>query len=60
MPLGTLCDVFAFALPLPAEAKQELLEEGTVEARVRRLLAHLEQSPPPAVPRTFPPGFSPN
>jgi hypothetical protein len=53
--------VFAFALPLPVEVKQELLEEGTVEARVRRLLARLEQSPPPpAAPRTFPPGLSPN
>jgi uncharacterized protein len=61
MPLGTLCDVFAFALPLAADAKQELLDEGTVEARVRRMLAHLERaSPPPAAPRTFPPGFSPN
>jgi len=64
MPLGTLCDVFAFALPLPVEIKQELLEEGSVEARVRRLMTHLERSPPPAKPdpsqRTFPPGFSPN
>jgi uncharacterized protein len=64
MPLGTLCDVFSFALPMPVELKQELLEEGTVEGRVRRLLAHLEQAPPPKKPvpaqRPFPPGFSPN
>ncbi len=64
MPLGTLCDVVSFALPMAVEVKQGLLDEGSVEGRVRRLLAHLEQAAPPprpaAGPRTFPPGFSPN
>ncbi len=64
MPLGTLCDILSFALPMGVEVKQGLLEEGRVEGRVRRLLAHLEHAPPPAhaAPsrRHFPPGFSPN
>jgi Lon protease-like protein len=64
MPLGTLCDVLTFALPMAVDLKQELLEDGAVEGRVRRLLAHLEQGAPPPAPsperRTFPPGFSPN
>ena len=64
MPLGTLCDVLSFALPTAVDFKQGLVEEGDVEARVRRLLAHLEQGAPPPRPappeRPFPPGFSPN
>jgi Lon protease-like protein len=63
LPLGTICDVLAFALPLPLEEKQELLDEPRVEARVRRVLAFLEAQlaqtePRPA--RRFPPEFSAN
>lgn len=64
LSLGTLCDVFGFALPLPIAFKQELLETLSVEQRIRRLLAHLAtQSPPEAAPtgdRRFPPEFSEN
>ena len=64
LPLGTLCDVFAFALPVGVEVKQGLLEEPRAEERVRRLLAHLEQAPPPppapSEQRPFPPSFSAN
>jgi Lon protease-like protein len=38
LPLGTLCDIFAFALPLGPEVKQRLLDEAGVEPRVRLLL----------------------
>jgi Lon protease-like protein len=66
LPLGTLCDIFSFALPLGVEVKQELLEELRVENRVRLLLrsldAHAPPDPAPAAgtPRRFPPGFSAN
>jgi Lon protease-like protein len=64
LPLGALCDIFSFALPLDAEFKQQLLEETDVEKRMRGLLDHLKtQSPPAAAPesdRPFPPGFSTN
>lgn len=63
LPLGTLCDIFAFALPLEIEPKQQLLEEVHVEPRVRLLLAHLQESKPAdASPpkRRFPPDFSAN
>jgi Lon protease-like protein len=63
LPLGTLGDVFAFALPVAVELKQELLEEANVERRIQRLLAHLENHDPPAVQsssRRFPPDFSTN
>ena len=56
LPLGALCDIVAFALPLPVEAKQQLLEEPDVGRRARRLLRHLK----PAKDRQFPPGFSTN
>jgi Lon protease-like protein len=56
LPLGALCDIVAFALPLPVEAKQRLLEEPDVAGRARRLLRHLK----PAKERPFPPGFSAN
>ena len=41
LPLGTLCDIVAFALPLSVEVKQELLEEVDVEERARRLVRFL-------------------
>ena len=34
LPLGVLCDIFSFALPLAIEVKQQLLQERRVEARV--------------------------
>lgn len=64
LTLGTLCDVFTFALPMGVEEKQQLLEEPRAEERVRRLLANLGRAPGPhgarVAPRQFPPGFSPN
>src|SRR5262245_42174845 len=38
LPLGPLCDVLAFALPLPPEGKQELLEILSVTDRARQLM----------------------
>ena len=59
IPLGGLCDVFSFALPLDVEQKQELLDEMRVAERVRLLLRRLEgRSPTPG--RSFPPTFSQN
>jgi Lon protease-like protein len=58
LPLGSLCDILAFALPLPLELKQELLEQPDVTQRVHLLLDSLPA--PPAADRTFPPDFSEN
>jgi Lon protease-like protein len=65
LPLGTLCDVFAYALPLAVEMKQELLEEPNVEDRARQLLAQLDalatsETASSGADRKFPPDFSPN
>jgi Lon protease-like protein len=67
LPLGHLCDVLAFALPLPPEAKQELLEAPSVTCRARRLMeafrAVLEEGPKPigaGAGKRFPPDFSAN
>jgi Lon protease-like protein len=64
VPLGSLCDIIAFALPLDLEFKQQLLEETDVEKRAVRLLDHLQShSPPPQTEKTerkFPPEFSVN
>jgi Lon protease-like protein len=65
LPLGQLCDVLAFALPLPPEVKQELLEEQDVSERARRLMTAFQlvaESPikPPGAGRRFPPDFSAN
>jgi uncharacterized protein len=65
MSLGGLCDIFAFALALDVELKQELLDELDVEKRVARLLTHLENEPSctegsAASDRKFPPEFSSN
>jgi uncharacterized protein len=65
LPLGALCDVLAFALPLPTEAKQELLAALDETDRARRLMeafrAVVENAPPAgAGNRRFPPDFSAN
>jgi uncharacterized protein len=65
LPLGALCDVLAFALPLPTEAKQELLAALDETDRARRLMeafrAVVENAPPAgAGNRRFPPDFSNN
>ena len=64
LPLGTVCDVLAFALPVPLEAKQELLEQLNVGLRAERLIKHLEANIPTgqleASGRKFPPDFSTN
>jgi Lon protease-like protein len=64
LPLGALCDIVSFALPLTVEAKQRLLEQLDVQERVRWLLHYLETNEPPPIPsaskRVFPPEFSRN
>jgi len=65
LSLGTLSDIFSFALALGVEVKQQLLGEVRVEPRVRTLLACLEtnsppETVPPAADRKFPPEFSAN
>lgn len=64
LPLGTLCDIVAFALPLDVAFKQQLLEELDVDTRARNLVDYLEthEAPHPAetVERKFPPEFSVN
>jgi Lon protease-like protein len=62
LPLGALCDIFGFALPLEVEAKQRLLEEARVERRVRLLLDGLAAKAPAGGERkrNFPPEFSLN
>jgi Lon protease-like protein len=57
LPVGALCDIIAFALPLDVALKQELLEELCVEKRVKGLLRHLQKQEPQ---RKFPPEFSVN
>jgi Lon protease-like protein len=62
LPLGVLCDVLAFTLPLPAAGKQALLEEVDVAARVRGLLEQLAAlgGDSDDDDRKFPPEFSAN
>lgn len=65
LSLGTLCDIFSFALPFDSEMKQDLLAETDPGRRVGRLLTHLDSLEPPATPasagpRQFPPEFSAN
>lgn len=67
LPLGTLCDVFSFALPIEIEIKQELLELVDVEERARHLIEEIRKLeppeqilPPPTGRRKFPPDFSVN
>jgi len=61
LPLGALCDLIAFALPLDVEFKQSLLEELDVATRTQRLLDHLAtMTKLPAGELHFPPEFSAN
>lgn len=64
VPLGTLVDIFTFALPMEAELKQHLLEELDVLRRTETFLALLHQLEVPddedSTEREFPPEFSEN
>lgn len=59
MPLGQVCDVLSYALPVPLDLKQQLLSDPGVEQRVEILYHALMPKPVPAN-RVFPPQFSPN
>jgi len=63
IPLGILCDVFAYSLQLDSLVSQQLLAEPNVEHRSRQLLILMEQElakKPVVIPREFPPQFSLN
>jgi Lon protease-like protein len=64
LSLGALCDILGFALPLPVEHKQGLLEQPAVGRRAEHLLTLLDAlvpTPGAAAPdRPFPPDFSAN
>ncbi len=61
LPLGALCDLIAFWLPLEIEFKQSLLEELDVTSRATALLDHLAAlAKPKELELTFPPEFSLN
>ncbi len=64
LPIGALADVLAFALPLPVERKQQLLEELDARRRTEALLHYLETSRPARNAgqhgEDFPPAFSTN
>lgn len=66
-PMGTIVDVVSFALPIPADWKQELLEILNVAQRVRKLSELLHSVKPYHVPeddhsssKRTPPDFSKN
>ena len=58
-PLGHVCDVLSYALPLPMEMKQVLLGEPHVDLRAEIVIQALKVSAARA-DRTFPPSFSNN
>jgi Lon protease-like protein len=58
-PLGHLCDMLAYALPLPLDLKQQLLEEPQVAVRVEVMASALKIRTA-AGERKFPPEFSAN
>ncbi|MDW8222607.1 MAG: LON peptidase substrate-binding domain-containing protein [Gemmatales bacterium] len=66
VPIGVICDLLAFALPLELRVKQFLLETFDVEERAQALLRNLRQLPllellpAPREARPFPPQFSIN
>jgi len=67
LPLGQVCDLLTFALPLPPEGKQNLLEIANVPDRARALMETFlaivsgESKPISSTPgKRFPPDFSAN
>jgi Lon protease-like protein len=62
LSLGTLCDVFSYALPIEQALKQQLLQELDITRRTVQLLDMVHQFNPSdsAKPRAFPPDFSAN
>lgn len=58
-PLGQLCDLLAYSLPLPLEFKQSLLEQPHVDLRTESMIEALSLPEPPRE-RKFPPDFSRN
>jgi Lon protease-like protein len=59
LPLGHVCDILAYGLPLPLEFKQALLVEPHVDLRAERMADALKASAARAA-RRFPPDFSAN
>ena len=59
LPLGPVCDILSYALPLPVEMKQMLLAEARVERRAEAITDALRISAARA-DRPFPPPFSAN
>ncbi len=59
LPLGHVCDILAYGLPLPLEFKQGLLSEPHVDLRAERMADALKLSAARAG-RRFPPDFSSN
>ena len=59
LPLGPVCDILSYALPLPPEMKQNLLAEPHVERRAAAITDALLVSAARA-DRPFPPPFSAN
>jgi uncharacterized protein len=59
LPLGPVCDILSYALPLSAELKQALLAEPRVERRAAAIADALRVSAARA-DRPFPPPFSTN
>jgi uncharacterized protein len=59
MPLGHVCDVLSYALPLPLELKQALLNEPHVDIRAEIMIQAMLTSAAREV-RRFPPDFSSN
>jgi Lon protease-like protein len=58
-PLGEVCDVLSYALPLPVELKQSLLAEPRIDRRAETISETLRISAARA-DRPFPPPFSSN
>lgn len=58
-PLGHVCDILSYALPLPLEMKQALLAEPHVDLRAEIMIQSLQVSAARAE-RVFPPAFSNN
>jgi len=59
LPLGHVCDILAYGLPLPLEFKQGLLTEPHADLRAERMTDALKVSAARAT-RRFPPDFSVN